>query len=144
LVDNETVVFENNGAAVAAVAAGEVDAALVNHYYMYQYLAENPDAPLASHFFLAGDIGDLVNVAGAAILTTSDAKPLAQQFISYLLSRSAQTYFVEETYEYPLVIGMEADERLVPLEEIVTPEIDLSDLADLETTLELLDEIIAQ
>jgi iron(III) transport system substrate-binding protein len=56
-----------------------------------------------------------------------------------MLSRSAQTYFVEETYEYPMLIGMDADERLLPLSEIETPEFDLSIMADLQSTLELLD-----
>jgi iron(III) transport system substrate-binding protein len=142
LLDNGARQYENNSAAVAAVAAGEIDAALVNHYYMYRVLAETPDAPLASAYFPGDDIGNLVNVAGAAIVASSDAKPLAQQFIAYLLSRTAQTYFVEETYEYPLLLGMDADPRLKPLAEIETPEVDLSDLDDLEATLDLLDAVL--
>lgn len=145
LYENEAVVFEGNAPAVAAVAAGEIDAALVNHYYMYAYLRENPDAPLANYFFPAGDASNLINVAGAAILDSSDAKPLAQQFVTFLLSRTAQRYFAEETFEYPLVVGVEADERLTPLEELQIPaDLDLSDLADLEATLELLDPIVNQ
>jgi iron(III) transport system substrate-binding protein len=142
LLDNDARQYENNSAAVAAVAAGEIDAALVNHYYMYRVLAETPDAPLASYYFPGDDIGNLVNVAGAAIVSSSDAKPLAQQFIAYLLSRTAQTYFSEQTYEYPLLLGMDADPRLKPLAEIETPEVDLSDLDDLEATLDLLDELL--
>ncbi len=142
LLDNGARQYENNSAAVAAVAAGEIDAALVNHYYMYRVLAETPGAPLASYYFPGDDIGNLVNVAGAAIVASSDAKPLAQQFIAYLLSRTAQTYFVEETYEYPLLLGMDADPRLKPLAEIETPDVDLSDLDDLEATLDLLDEVL--
>jgi iron(III) transport system substrate-binding protein len=111
---------------------------------MYRLLAENPDSPVANYYFPAGDVGSLVNVAGAAILESSDAKPLAQQFIAFLLSSTAQNYFVEETYEYPLVEGIEADPRLKPLAEIETPEIDLTNLSDLETTLELLDEVLGE
>lgn len=144
LVDNEAVPYEGNSAAVAAVAAGEVDVALVNHYYMYALLRENPDAPLTNYFFPGDDIGNLVNVAGAAILKSTDNLPLAQQFITYMLSRTAQQYFVENTFEYPLLIGMEADERLIPLADIQTPEIDLTNLDDLEATLTLLDEIVNQ
>jgi iron(III) transport system substrate-binding protein len=141
LIANGSPEYEGNSAAVAAVAAGEIDMALVNHYYMFRTLVENPDAPLANYYFPGQDVGNLVNISGVAILTSSDAKPLAQQFIAYLLSRSAQTYFAEETFEYPLLIGMEADPRLLPLSEIQVPEIDLSNLADLEGTLLLLDEI---
>ncbi len=144
LVDNEAVPYEGNSAAVAAVAAGEVDVALVNHYYMFGLLKENPDAPLANYYFPGDDVGNLINIAGAAILNSSDNVPLAQQFIAYMLSRTAQQYFSDSTFEYPLLIGFEADPRLVPLAEIQTPEVDLTDLDDLETTLALLDEVINQ
>jgi iron(III) transport system substrate-binding protein len=141
LINNHAQEFESNGLAVDAVNSGEIEAALVNHYYMFRVLAENPDAPLASYHFPSEDIGNLVNVSGAGILVNSDAKPLAQQFVAFMLSRSAQTYFVEETYEYPMLIGVEADERLLPLSEIHSPDLDLSIMADLQGTLELLDAI---
>lgn len=144
LLANEALQYENNMQAVAAVAAGEIDAALVNHYYLFRLLAENPDAPAANYYFPGDDIGNLINVAGAGILRSSNAKPLAQQFIAYLLSRSAQSYFAENTYEYPLLIGFEADPRLKPLDEIETPNVNLSDLNDLQGTLELLDELLTQ
>jgi len=144
LLDLQARQYSNNAAAVAAVAAGEIDAALVNHYYAFRYLAENPGAPLANYYFPGADVGNLINVAGVAILASSDSKPLAQQFIAYLLSRSAQTYFARQTFEYPLLIGMEADPRLKPLAEIETPALDLSDLDDLQATLDLLDEVLTQ
>lgn len=143
LLANDAPQYPNNSAAVAGVISGEVDVALVNHYYVFRTLAENPDAPAANYYFPSDDYSNLVNIAGVAMLDGSDAKPLAQQFIAYLLSRPAQTYFAEETFEYPLLIGVEADERLLPLEDILTPEIDLSDLSDLQATLDLLDEVIA-
>lgn len=144
LLNNEALEYERNGQAVAAVAAGEIDAALVNHYYLFRLLAETPDAPVANYYFPGDDIGNLINVAGAGILSVSDAKPLAQQFIAYLLSRTAQAYFSEETFEYPLLIGFDADPRLKPLDEIETPDISLSDLDDLQGTLDLLDELLTQ
>lgn len=144
LLDNGARQYDGNSAAVAAVAAGEIDVALVNHYYLYGWLAENPNAPVENYYFPGDDIGNLINVAGAAIVSTTDSLPLAQQFIAYLLSNSAQRYFVEETFEYPLLVGMAADPRLKPLDEIETPAVDLSDLDDLEGTLELLDELIIQ
>ena len=136
--------YERNSVAVAAVAAGEIDAALTNHYYAYRHLAENPEAPVANHYFPGDDIGNLINVAGLGILASSDNKPLAQQFTAYLLSRSAQNYFAQQTFEYPLLIGLDADPRLKPLSEIETPVFDLSDLDDLKGTLDLLDEMLVR
>ena len=41
-----------------------------------------------------------------------------------------QEYFATETFEFPLVPGIATPEGLPDIEDIVTPDIDLSDLAD--------------
>lgn len=138
---NEPSVYEGNNPALDAVIAGEVDIAFINHYYLMQRLAEDPDASAANYYLTDGDPGALVNVAGAGILSTTDNDEAARQLVEYLLSAEAQEYFASETKEYPLVEGVDPDAELPPLEEIGTPEIDLSDLADLEGTLELLQEV---
>lgn len=142
IVANDPVVYENNTGAVEGVAAGEVDVALVNHYYLMQLLAENgPEYPVANHFFAGGDLGSLVNVAGAGILSSSERADAAAELVDYLVSEDAQTYFSEETFEYPLVDGMAADPGLPALDEIESPEIDLDRLADLQGTVELMREV---
>lgn len=142
MMANETVIFDGNSAIVRAVAAGEISVGLVNHYYLYEIQAEeNETLPIANHFFAAGDVGSLVNVSGIGILTTASNPDGAQQLIDYLLGAEAQTYFAETTFEYPLLAGIPTAEGLVPLEEIQGPDIDLSDLDDLDETLELLAEV---
>ena len=137
---NDPSVYEGNNPALDAVIAGEIDVAFINHYYLMQRLVEDPDAPAANYFLTDGDPGALVNVAGAGILSTAANDEAARQLVDYLLSTQAQEYFASETKEYPLAAGAEPDAELPPLESIGTPEIDLSDLADLEGTLELLQE----
>lgn len=138
---NEPKVFEGNDAVLAAVAAGEVQVGFVNHYYLMGQLAEQgADFPVRNYFLPNGDVGALVNVAGAGILTTSRNPAAAQAFVDFLLTEDSQRYFAEETFEYPLVTGIPADPRLVPLAEIESPAVDLSDLADLEGTLRLIQE----
>ena len=139
--DNETVTFENNGSIVRAVASGEIGVGLVNHYYLYEIEAEEGDLPVANHFFAAGDPGSLINVAGAGIVEGSDQAEQALATIRVLLSERAQTYFAEETFEYPLAAGVEQEEALTPLAEIDSPELDLSDLDDLQGTIDLLVEV---
>ncbi|MPZ89128.1 MAG: extracellular solute-binding protein [Nitriliruptorales bacterium] len=140
MIANDTPVFENNTAIVEAVGRGEIDFGLVNHYYLYQFLNEDPAFPVANSLPEGGDLGALVNVAGAGVLATTDQPGAAEEFVAYLLSDDAQTYFVEETSEYPLTGAEEAPEGLPPLEELDTPDVDLADLADLEGTLDLLRE----
>ena len=107
---------------------------------MFQFLAENPDLPIAQHFFPAGDAGSLINVAGAGILATSDQPGLSQRLLLYLLSDGAQQYFVNETFEYPVVEGIETNDRLLPLSAIESPDIDLSNLDDLQGTVDMIEE----
>ncbi|MEJ7803848.1 MAG: iron ABC transporter substrate-binding protein [Candidatus Limnocylindria bacterium] len=138
---NEPSVYEGNNPALDAVIAGEVDVAFINHYYLMQRLVEDPDAAAANYFLTDGDPGALVNVAGAGILNTAENDEAAREFVEFLLSEQAQEYFATETKEYPLIEGVEPDAEMPPLGEIGTPEIDLSDLSDLEGTLELLQEV---
>ncbi|MCZ7542347.1 MAG: iron ABC transporter substrate-binding protein [Anaerolineae bacterium] len=138
---NGAQAYANNTQIVAAVATGEIAAGFVNHYYLYRTLAEDPGQPVQNYFLSDGDVGALVNVAGAGIVDTSARKGLAQRLILYLLSEGAQQYFAQSTYEYPLVAGVPAFEGLPPLAEIETPDIDLTALADLEGTLSLLSDV---
>jgi iron(III) transport system substrate-binding protein len=138
---NEPKVYEGNDAVLAAVAAGEIEVGFVNHYYLMRQLEEQgEDFPVRNHFLPGGDPGSLVNVAGAGILTTAPNAPAAQQFVDYLLAEEAQQYFADETNEYPLIDGVAANPALPPLTEIESPDIDLSDLSDLEGTLQLMQE----
>jgi iron(III) transport system substrate-binding protein len=138
---NDPSVYEGNNPALDAVIAGEVDVAFVNHYYLMQRLADDPDAPAANDFLTDGDPGALVNVAGVGVLGTSGDAQAAMNLVDFLLSEEAQTYFADETKEYPLVEGVDADPALPALSEIGTPDIDLSDLSDLDGTLELLQDV---
>ncbi|MFM2019913.1 MAG: hypothetical protein RL718_494 [Actinomycetota bacterium] len=131
------VIFEKNGAILDAVDAGQVDAGLINHYYWYakakEVGVENMNAQLAA--FTPGDLGNMVNVAGAGIVNDNTA---SRAFLEFLLSAKAQTYFAEQTAEYPLIPGISITEGLTPLSEIKSPDIDLSDLDSLGQTLELI------
>lgn len=140
MLANDVQSYSNNTSIVEATGAGEISAGLVNHYYLYRFLAEDADYPAANYYFPGGDPGSMVNVAGACAVNTGNADA-ALDFITFLLSDEAQAYFVEETHEYPLVEGMDVDPRLTPLSEIEAPEIDLSNIDDLQGTLSLLAEV---
>ncbi|MCL1593386.1 MAG: iron ABC transporter substrate-binding protein, partial [Actinomycetia bacterium] len=71
---------------------------------------------------------------GAGVLASSSNIEAATRFVAFLLNNDAQTYFADETFEYPLVPGIAADPRLPPIDTIPTPAIDLSDLASVLDT----------
>jgi iron(III) transport system substrate-binding protein len=143
MIANGTVNYgDSNIAIVQAISNGEIDAGLVNHYYVYAVGSEEGgDFPVANHFFAAGDPGSLINVAGIGLIEGADDAEPALAFADYLLSHEAQEYFATETFEYPLIEGVSAPEGLVPLNEIGHPDIELGELADLRGSLDLLAEV---
>ena len=131
------VIYEKNDAILAAVEAGQVDAGLINHYYWYAMAKEVGEDQMNSRLaqFEGADAGNLVNVAGVGILKSSTS---ATRFVEFLLSTEGQTYFAEQTREYPLIESVPPADDLTPLADIPTPSIDLSDLETLSETLELI------
>ncbi len=140
MIANGVQAYPKNTPIVQATIDGEVVGGLVNHYYLFRFLAEDPDITATLHFFPAGDLGSLINAAGAAILKSTDQPYDALALVDYLLSDTAQAYFAQTTYEYPLVASVEPSVDLPALADIETPEIDLSDLADLQGTLTMIEE----
>ncbi len=130
--------FSGNSPIVAAVDAGEVDAGLVNHYYLFRRIAEQGSADAANHFFVSG-AGALVMPAGAGVLASSDQAADARRFVEFLVQESSQRYFADETFEYPLVPSVAANPALPPLDSLGQPDIDLSELANvLDTATDLI------
>ncbi len=131
------VIYEKNSAILEAVESGQVDAGLINHYYWYargnEVGFENLNSEIAA--FESQDVGNLRNVAGVGILS-EDSR--AKAFVQFLLSETAQQYFVTETSEYPLIQGLDPLPGLTPLDQIPAPEFDLNDLEALEETLQLI------
>ena len=138
---NEPMVYTSNTPTVQAAVDGEIAVGFVNHYYLFRIRAEQGNVPAENYFPPNGDQGALINVAGASVIAGTKNQAAAEQFVAYLLAQQAQEYFATETYEYPLAHGVAAHSDLPPLAAIQTPDIDLSDLADLRGTLQLLQEV---
>lgn len=130
---NGAVAYPKNSAIIEAIANGEVDYGLPNHYYLRRFQSEDPAYPVAQTTFADGDVGNLVNVAGIGVLAVSGRPTAAQQLLAYLLSDAAQTYFAEETKEYS-VTGSGTPDAVLD----AAPGVDLNALADLEATLAML------
>ena len=132
---NEPGIFPKNTPIVAAAGAGEVSVGLVNHYYLHRFIQEEGDDFGARNLFLKnGGPDSLVMVAGAGILDTSDNRDNAEAFMRFMLSKVAQQYFAGQTFEYPLVEGVKTHRLLPPIDTLNGPDIDLSQLSDLQGT----------
>lgn len=140
---NGARVYPNNRSIVDAVIRGEVDVGFVNHYYLFQFAEQHGTELPARNHYTTADAGAIVNVAGVGVLQTSDNEAAALQLIEFLLSPAAQQYFTDHNFEYPVRVAADVptNEQLPPLHDLNVPDIDLSNLRDLEGTLELLQKV---
>ena len=142
MLANEPVAYPNNTAIYQAVADGEVEVALSNHYYLFRFLVQQgPDFQARSVSPAGGGAGSLINISGGGVLDTASNPEAAERFLAYLLSDEVQERFARQTFEYPLVPGIPTDPAVTPLTSVNPPELELGDLDDLRGTLDLLREV---
>jgi iron(III) transport system substrate-binding protein len=137
---NNAKPYPKNTAIIEALASGDIDLGLPNHYYLLRFKNKDADYPVEQKFFAARDIGNLVNVAGVGILRTSSRSELASELVRFLLSEASQQFFVNEVFEYPVTNANVGIPSLVGLDDLidVAPPVELNELEDLEGTLDLL------
>lgn len=145
LVANEAQVRDNNVLIVRDVADGKLAVGLVNHYYVFGQ-AKEAGVPVEEYgaqlyFFKDGDTGALVNVAGVGVLNKAATDPDARALVEFLLGTRAQTYFAEQTYEYPVVSGVPTAPGLPELSTLEVPDIDLNDLDTLQQTIQMITDV---
>ncbi len=138
---NDPVAVRNNTALIQAIGDGEADIGVTNNYYLARFLGRDADFPVTQSLFAeAGDIGNLLLVAGMGVLASSDNQEEAHAFIEFLLSPAAQQFFTGEVSEFPIIPGAIVTRRDIDIDDVlsVAPDVDLNTIGDLEGTLEMI------
>jgi len=109
----------NDRAQILAVAAGEADLAVANTYYYALMLSgsKGPEQQAAAKKVLPffpnqGDRGTHMNISGGGILKHAPNKDNAIKLLEFLLTKEAQQHIVNNTYEYPMIEGVEPHELI--------------------------------
>jgi iron(III) transport system substrate-binding protein len=104
----------NDRAQILAVAAGEADLAVANTYYLALMLSgkKGPEQQAAAKKVLPffpnqGDRGTHMNISGGGVLKNAPNKANAIKLLEFLLTKEAQTHIVNNTFEYPMIDGVE-------------------------------------
>lgn len=114
----------SNVGMLEAMRAGEIDVALTNHYYIQR--VNRLSYPIDTYFFKNGDIGNLGNATGAGILKTSKNQGNAARFLSALVARDAQTFFLSVNFEYPVIGNILQPTTMLPYADVIkrSPKVD--------------------
>jgi iron(III) transport system substrate-binding protein len=95
LIDGDTKILE-------AIAAGQCDVAITNHYYLARILMKDPNFPVRPFWPDQQGAGVHVNVSGAGVVAHSKQKAEAQRFIEFLSTSEVQTMWAKQSQEFPV------------------------------------------
>lgn len=95
-------VLPDYGTVLNEVASGRITYGLVSAPALYRFQEKQDTLSLAHTFFSSGDVGNVVEVTGVALLEESDQTEGALAFISFLLSQEVQQQFFSRTYALPV------------------------------------------
>ena len=118
---------------IKAVAAGECDISVVNHYYLVRLIeSDDPDdraiaAKIGIVFPNQDGRGAEANISGAGVTVNAPDKANAIKFLEYLTTDQAQIYFTEGNYEFPAVPGVKLEPALARLGDFKTDPVNASE-----------------
>lgn len=100
-VANQPVLINSDTKLLEAVAAGQCDVALANHYYLARLVAKDPTFPVTVFWANQKTTGTHVNVSGAGVIAHAKHRDAAVRLLEFLSDPEAQNLFSDENYEYP-------------------------------------------
>jgi iron(III) transport system substrate-binding protein len=134
--DNSTA-YKGNSTAMKAVNAGEVDAALIYHYYYYGDQAKTGENSknVTPYYFKNQDPGAFVSVSGGGVLKSSKNAAAAQAFLKFITGKKGQEVLQKGTsFEYAIGSGVPSNGKLVPLTDLQAPKVDPAKLNSAKVT----------
>ncbi len=121
---------------ILAVASGECDVAVANHYYYVRLLkSDNPADREAAEkveilFPNQDGRGAHVNISGAGVVAGAPNPENAVRFLEFLASDEAQTIFASGNHEFPVVDGVEVGEVLTSWGDFRKDTLNVSELGE--------------
>jgi iron(III) transport system substrate-binding protein len=125
------VPFKGNSIAMKAVNAGQVDGALIYHYYHFGDMAKTGEnsEKTGLHYFRNEDPGAFVSISGGGVLASSKHKPESQAFLKWITGKGGQDILrTGSSFEYAVGAGAQSHRSLVPLADLQAPKVEPSKL----------------
>jgi len=101
-VANQPVLINSDSKILEAIAAGQCDVGVTNHYYLARIVAKDPAFPVLPFWANQQTTGTHVNVSGAGVTTHAKNRAGALKFLEFLSSAAAQQMFADLAFEYPV------------------------------------------
>ncbi|PZW64939.1 iron(III) transport system substrate-binding protein [Pseudomonas sp. URMO17WK12:I6] len=123
--------YRGNSAVLKAVNAGQIDSGVIYHYYSFvdqSKTGENSKNTSLS-YFKHKDPGTFVSLSGGGVLASSQHKEQAQAFLKWITGKDGQAILKNgNSFEYAVGKNAESNPKLVPLQQLDAPTVDVSKL----------------
>jgi iron(III) transport system substrate-binding protein len=106
-MDNDPDILGSDVDVLEAIADGDCDVGLTNHYYLEREKEEDPDFPVEPVWADQDGRGTHVNLSGLGVVTGSDRADEAQDLIEFLVSPEQQQVFSDNNHEFPVTDELE-------------------------------------
>ena len=109
--------YRGNGNAMKGVNSGEVEGAVIYHYYIFGDQAKTGENSnnIAIHYFRNQDPGAFLSLSGGGVLASSKKKPQAQAFLKWIAGKGGQDVLKNgDSFEYAVSKGAESHPKLEP------------------------------
>ncbi|MDQ0635499.1 iron(III) transport system substrate-binding protein [Arthrobacter pascens] len=119
--------YKGNSTAMKAVNAGEIDAALIYHYYYFGDQAKTGENSknVSQYYFKNQDPGAFLSVSGGGVLKSSKNAAAAQEFLKFVTGKKGQEILQKGTsFEYAIASDVPANDKLVPVKDLQAPTVD--------------------
>lgn len=129
--------YKGNSIAMKGVNAGEVDGAIIYHYYYYGDQAKTGENSknVSLHFFKNEDPGAFVSISGGGVLASSKNKDQAQAFLKWVTGKGGQAVLRDgNSFEYAVGKDEASNAALVPLADLKAPKVEPSKLNSKKVT----------
>ncbi len=100
-VANQPILINGDTKILEAIAAGQCDVGLTNHYYLARILAKDAAFPVLPFWANQQTTGTHVNVSGAGVTAHAKNRANAVKLLEFLSSPEAQQMFADVAFEYP-------------------------------------------
>jgi len=129
---NDPEILGSDVEVLEAIADGDCDVGLTNHYYLEREKEEDSDFPVEPVWADQDGRGTHVNLSGLGVVTGSDQADDAQELIEFLVSPEQQQVFSDNNHEFPVTEELEFEADPIDVEQAG---------ARLDDALNLMDEV---
>jgi len=129
--------YRGNSVAMKAVNAGEVEGAVIYHYYYFGDQAKTAEnsGNVGLHYFRGQDPGAFLSTSGAGVLESSKHKKDAEAFVKWMSGKHGQAVLREgDSFEYAIGNGEASNSRLEPIAKLDAPKVEPSQLDSKKVT----------